>query len=213
MREDLKKFEEAVEDVHEDFKRLSADEIVVSDWVRWKCKYGCKGYGKHFSCPPYAPTPTETRRLLKGYDKAYLFRFEDVETDSSYFKSGKETCYSPILDKEPNPEHLHHYFFEGVREVSEKMLRVERKAFLEGFYKAFSLHGLPCALCEECVIEELDPTDSVSERHCKNPSLMRPSMEGCGIDVFMTAENAGYDTAIFKSKEQEVVLYGLLLFD
>src|SRR5208337_4414682 len=36
--------------VHE----ITPDEVVVFQWVRFKCRYGCKGYGKHFGCPPYA---------------------------------------------------------------------------------------------------------------------------------------------------------------
>ena len=32
-------------------------DIIVSDWVRFKCRFGCKGYAKHFGCPPYAPSP------------------------------------------------------------------------------------------------------------------------------------------------------------
>ena len=46
------------------------DEIVVSEWVRWKCQFGCKGYAKHLSCPPYVPGPDRTRKLLKDYMKA-----------------------------------------------------------------------------------------------------------------------------------------------
>jgi len=30
---------------------LKPEKIVVSQWVRFKCRYGCKGYGKHFGCP------------------------------------------------------------------------------------------------------------------------------------------------------------------
>ncbi|OPX67235.1 MAG: hypothetical protein A4E37_01503 [Methanoregulaceae archaeon PtaB.Bin056] len=40
---------------------ISSRDVVVSDWVRFKCRFGCKGYGKHMSCPPYAPAPEETR--------------------------------------------------------------------------------------------------------------------------------------------------------
>ncbi|MDD1697747.1 MAG: DUF2284 domain-containing protein, partial [Methanoregula sp.] len=38
-------------------KIITPEKIVVSQWVRFKCRYGCKGYGKHFGCPPYAPSP------------------------------------------------------------------------------------------------------------------------------------------------------------
>ena len=45
-------------------EEIATGDIVVSQWVRFKCRYGCKGYGKHFGCPPYAPSPDETRRMV-----------------------------------------------------------------------------------------------------------------------------------------------------
>ncbi|MFY9194559.1 MAG: DUF2284 domain-containing protein, partial [Methanoculleus sp.] len=48
-------------------RQISASDVVTAEWVRFKCRFGCKGYAKHLSCPPYAPTPAETRRLLAEY--------------------------------------------------------------------------------------------------------------------------------------------------
>ena len=45
-------------------RRIAAHDVIVAEWVRFKCRFGCKGYGKHMSCPPYAPPPAETGRLL-----------------------------------------------------------------------------------------------------------------------------------------------------
>ena len=53
-------------------------EIVVSEWVRWRCKFGCKGFAKHLGCPPYVPGPSETRELLKEYSKAYIVHFKGI---------------------------------------------------------------------------------------------------------------------------------------
>ncbi|MDT8273655.1 MAG: DUF2284 domain-containing protein, partial [Desulfomonilia bacterium] len=47
---------------------VSPADVVVSQWVRFKCRFGCKGYGKHLSCPPYAPTVEETRKMVSEYD-------------------------------------------------------------------------------------------------------------------------------------------------
>jgi len=49
--------------------------IVVRDRVRLKCRYGCGAYGKRLTCPPYNPTPEETRRLLSEYEIALLVKF------------------------------------------------------------------------------------------------------------------------------------------
>jgi predicted metal-binding protein len=51
---------------------IDAATIVVADWVRQKCRYGCSGYGACLTCPPFAPSPSETAELLKDYSKALL---------------------------------------------------------------------------------------------------------------------------------------------
>jgi predicted metal-binding protein len=47
-------------------------EVVTAEWVRFKCQYGCGGYGACLTCPPHSPTPQQTRRLLDEYCVAYL---------------------------------------------------------------------------------------------------------------------------------------------
>jgi len=59
-----------------DAKAIRADQVVVREWVRWKCRFGCNSYGRSLMCPPYTPTPQETRALLKEYKYALLFRFK-----------------------------------------------------------------------------------------------------------------------------------------
>lgn len=57
-------------------KMTSVKDIVLGEWVRWKCRYGCPDYGMWLTCPPYSPTPTETRALLREYKRALLFRMK-----------------------------------------------------------------------------------------------------------------------------------------
>ena len=57
-----------------DAKLIRADQVVVRNWVRWKCRFGCPDYGEVLMCPPYSPTPEETLALLKEYEYALLFR-------------------------------------------------------------------------------------------------------------------------------------------
>jgi len=47
--------------------------VVTGSWVRWKCQFGCGGYGSSRMCPPYTPTPEQTRRMLDEYRHAILF--------------------------------------------------------------------------------------------------------------------------------------------
>ena len=41
--------------------------VVCAEWVRLKCQYGCDGYGGSLTCPPFTPTPAQTRRVLDEY--------------------------------------------------------------------------------------------------------------------------------------------------
>ena len=61
-----------------DATEILPEDIVVSQWVRFKCRYGCKGYGKHLGCPPYAPSPDDTRRMVDEYSSGLLLWFEGV---------------------------------------------------------------------------------------------------------------------------------------
>lgn len=58
-----------------DARLIRASDVVVRSWVRLKCRYGCDGYGRRFTCPPYSPTPDETRRVLQDYSWGILFMF------------------------------------------------------------------------------------------------------------------------------------------
>ncbi|OUJ18434.1 putative metal-binding protein [Methanonatronarchaeum thermophilum] len=214
MSLEISSLEDIFKEIHSDFKPIDPSKVVVANWVRWKCKYGCKAYGKHYSCPPHTPTPEKTKSVLEEYTTAYLFRFQDIEIDPEYLQEGQPTCYSEVMGEgKPNPKHLHHYFYPGVKNVYETMPKLEREAFIHGFYKAFSFVGLPCSLCNECIIEEKQLEEPISKKHCRNPETMRPPMEGSGIDVIKTAKNAGYKPEILTTTEQPIDLYGLLLIE
>jgi len=148
-----------------DPKVIRTDQVVVRNWTRWKCQFGCSSYGKSLKCPPHTPTPEETRALLKEYEFALLYR-----------------------SKPSNPQAL--------------AVELERRIFLEGYHAALGFTAGPCGLCEECNIEG---------GYCLKPLESRPSMESCGISVFETARNAGYDIEVLTSEEQKFLAYGLVL--
>jgi predicted metal-binding protein len=78
FEEDLKRFAKlAVEMGAVTAKPIDIKNIFVADWVRLKCQYGCGGYGKTLTCPPYSPSPEQTRRTLEGYSRAILMRLPD----------------------------------------------------------------------------------------------------------------------------------------
>jgi predicted metal-binding protein len=158
----------------EDARIVPAGAVVVRNWVRWKCKFGCGEYGRRLTCPPYSPTPEETRKVLGEYGVCLLVKF------GRCVEAG----------------------YEGGVNVHEVMFQLERSAFLSGVYSAFALACGPCPYCEEC---------NVKEGVCRHPERARPSMEACGIDVYATARNAGYELKVVTSYEEEPTFFGLLL--
>lgn len=92
--------------------------------------------------------------------------------------------------------------FDGVTGVTKVIVKLEREIFLSGYYKALGFGAGPCNICKEC------PGD-----WCRHPEKARPSMEGCGIDVYATARAAGYPIEVVKNRKCEENYYGLVLIE
>ncbi|RLG79107.1 MAG: hypothetical protein DRO40_13205 [Thermoprotei archaeon] len=73
---------------------------------------------------------------------------------------------------------------------------------MSGYYTSFGMACGPCNLCPEC---------NVKEGVCLKPHVARPSMEACGIDVFATARNTGFQLKVLTSYEQQPTCFGLVL--
>jgi predicted metal-binding protein len=85
--------------------------------VRLKCHYGCRGYGSHFCCPPFAPTPQETRQVLSEYRYAVLVRIQ----------------VQPSPD--PSPDSARAHVFGYKVKLQKAVFELEKKAFLSGCRK------------------------------------------------------------------------------
>ncbi len=112
---------------------FSVDKIVVAEWVRLKCYYGCNRFDSNWSCPPATPEPEKVRKIIGEYELALLL-------------VGTKSCSDFYLEN-------------GRKRVSQVRcwkgtISLERMLFLEGYYKAFSLIGECCALCKECAYPE-----------------------------------------------------------
>ncbi|MCJ7443784.1 MAG: DUF2284 domain-containing protein [Methanotrichaceae archaeon] len=185
--------------IHEDIKLISSEIIVVSDWVRLKCRFGCRAHGKHFCCPPFAPTPDEMRRVLKEYTHAILVRVQIPGIIGS------------------TPDIASARVHERKKDLQKIVYELERKSFLGGYYKAFAMASSPCHLCQVCIAEEklqkgesLSINDAIS---CRHKDVMRPSLEAAGVDVFQTLRNAGYGLKVLKDYSESVEVFGLVLLD
>ncbi len=89
------------------------------------------------------------------------------------------------------------------REFKEIILSIEHKANFAGFYKAFALGAGPCPLCSECNVDD----------YCIKPKDARPSMEACGIDVFRTVRENGFEIDFLEHRNEYVKYFGLLLLE
>ena len=108
-----------------DFKWMDPGKIIVGHWVRMKCNFGCPGYGKRRTCPPYLPAVEECLKFFKEYKRGLFFHF---------------------VKRFKDPEMRHPWS----KEVNQRMLNLEREVFLSGFEKAFMFPQAPCRLCENC---------------------------------------------------------------
>jgi predicted metal-binding protein len=108
-----------------DFSWIEPKDIVVAEWVRMKCRFGCDGYGRNASCPPNVPGVDECRRFLDSYSAGVIFHF---------------------AKKVPKPEERH--IWSGG--VTRELLKLEREIFLAGYHKVFLLPMDSCHLCARC---------------------------------------------------------------
>jgi predicted metal-binding protein len=107
-----------------DFRWFDPKEIIVAQWVRMKCIYGCGNYGKNAACPPAVPTIPECKRFFKEYAACTIIR-KSVQLEE--------------------PESRHEIF----REINLRLFEVEKAVFLSGFERAFMLMMDSCTLCGE----------------------------------------------------------------
>jgi predicted metal-binding protein len=114
-----------------DFRWISGRDVVVEQWVRFKCTFACEEYGERAYCPPNTPPVAECRDLFLGYERVAVIHLQATRAAGD----------DPLVWK---------------REVNTRMLELERAAFLAGFYKAVALFPGDCSLCAECVSNRAD---------------------------------------------------------
>ena len=110
---------------YQDYTWIDPKTIVVSQWVRMKCMFGCGEYGHNACCPPNVPSVSECRRFFHEYSRAVIFRFRK---------------------KVAKPEDRHSWS----REVNTKLSKLEREVFLQGFERTFLTFMDSCYLCADC---------------------------------------------------------------
>lgn len=153
------------------------DQVVVAEWVRLKCQYGCGEYGARLTCPPYSPPPEVTRQILRHYREALLLRLGGV-------------CGGKEEDRQR-------------RRLGEMVAALERELFLAGHHRAWGMGAGPCSFCEACNLEG----------PCRFLRQARPSMEGCGIDVYTTVRQAGWQIEVVQTLKSPFRLFSMVLIE
>ncbi len=105
--------------------------------------------------------------------------------------------------------HIELPYSEDWSRISQKikfaLVDLESEMFKDGYYRAFLLVGGHCAICEECAKQKGEP--------CVARAKARPAMEGCGIDVYQSARNNGFQVQPLKEKGERFNLFRLMLVD
>jgi len=110
---------------YDDFRWIDPKAIVVAQWVRMKCTFGCDSYGRNASCPPNTPLVSECRQFFDEYSTAAVFHFHKAV---------------------PKRDDRHKW----TAEVNRGLVDLERAVFTGGYEKAFLLFMDCCRLCRKC---------------------------------------------------------------
>lgn len=93
----------------------------------------------------------------------------------------------------------------GLKAFYEMLVDLEGEVFKDGYYKAFIFLSGPCRLCDQCSASKQEP--------CIFPYRARPSMEGCGIDVYQSARNNGFLIHPLRERSEAQNHFCLMLVD
>lgn len=114
-----------------DYRWLDPAGILVAEWVRIKCQFGCPHFGKVAACPPNTPGVETCRRFFSEYRHALIFHFQVAEAETSARHAWSAR-------------------------TNQALVALERDVFLAGCPKAFALFTDACHLCDECAAERSD---------------------------------------------------------
>ena len=87
--------------------------------------------------------------------------------------------------------------------LGEVVAALERELFLAGYHRAWGMGAGPCSFCGACNLEG----------PCRFPRQARPSMEGCGIDVYTTVRQAVWEIEVVKTLQSPFRLFSLVLME
>ncbi len=174
-----------------DTKYIQTSHIPVDDRVVLKCIIPkCFGYGVCANCPPYSPTPEETRKYIAHYKWAVIFK---CDVPPEIIVRNKETI------KERSGAYQKTFAIVN---------KVESTAFYDGYYLSVGFGAGSCksTFCwkDDCAV--------LQGNKCKFSLTARPSMEAVGIDCYRLAVDLGWDIyPIGSDAKPETIPHGTLM--
>lgn len=121
-----------------DYKWVNPADVVVSQWVRVKCNFGCSDYGLG-TCPPNVPEVSECREFFQEYQTGLIVKLK------------------VFADKNAYPS-------DWSGDMTKKLLNLEREIFLLGNHKVFLLNQTCCNICQDCTGSRIQCKDKRRSR-------------------------------------------------
>ena len=121
-----------------DFAWINPGHVIVAQWVRVKCTFGCSDYGSG-SCPPNTPTVEACREFFAEYNSGVMIRMT-VDADR------------------------HDYPLKWSTEMTARLLALEKEVFFMNYPKTFLLNQSCCTLCSACPGSRKDCTHKIQSR-------------------------------------------------
>jgi predicted metal-binding protein len=131
------------------------------------------------TCPPNTPSVEDCQAFFGEYSNAVIIRLNKWADKNSY----------------PS---------DWSRDMTTKLLEMERQLFLSGYPKAFLLNQTCCSLCNDCPGNRYD---------CKDKKNSRPSPEAFAVDVYQTVQNVGMEINVVAESPAEMNRIAILLTD
>jgi len=179
------------------FKIIKSSDIVVGNWVREKCIFGCIGFRWH--CPPFSKKPEETRKFLQEYENCLLVGFENLKNREDQRKV-QLTVFKLERICFLNGYYKAFGLVAGPCRIC-KICNVKRN--LENFLNDLKSLNKNTEVALQAIYK----------KYCKGIKIARPSMEAWGIDVYETVRKAGGKIDVVKRKDKPFRSFGLILID
>lgn len=117
--------------------------------------------------------------------------------------STRGTTYEERVEMVNRYNHILLVHAHDAKDLSVAVLKIERTAFLDGYYFAFAIRT--CNICEVCAVQQGNP--------CPSLDSVRPCDQSFGIDVYKTVRDLGLPCEVLQNKNDIQNRYGFVLID